>query len=273
MFELLNSEGWITFIGDRNVSSPGEAVLYIRKILDSHAIDYWVVRLKETGTPVGIISFIKREYLDHHDLGFAFLPEFMGKGYAKEAAGKVLFDKLNGDHPVVFATTVPGNAKSIRLLLKLGFSYSKEVIANHEKLLVYKVTTDKLVIDRITATFFMAFANREDGTPKLHWIGEVCIPALLVVKKSQAEIEAYNMESFLEPRRAMLTDGTLVDFAEWETEEHTDIEGNIAQRRSVFRKRGVLNGVPFDQTGSKFFQFVRTDKGWRISSVIWEDMP
>lgn len=272
MFELLNSEGWLTFIGDRNVSSPEEALFYIRKILDNRAIDYWVVRLKVNETPIGIISFIKREYLDHHDLGFAFLPEFMGKGYAEEAAGKVLLDKLNDGHPVVFATTVPDNARSIRLLLKLGFSYSKEVITNHEKLLVYKATTDKLVIDGITRKFFSAFANREDSAPKLHWIEEVCIPELLIVKKAQGWIETYNMESFIEPRRAMLTDGKLVDFAEWETAEHTDIGTDIAQRRSVFQKQGVLNGKPFREVGNKFFQYVRTDRGWRISSVIWEDL-
>ena len=106
MFELLNSVGWLTFIGDRNVSSPDEAVTYIQKIIGNPAIDYWVVRLDVNETPIGIISFIKREYLDHHDLGFAFLPEFMGQGYAEEAAMKVLSIKLKEGHPVVLATTV-----------------------------------------------------------------------------------------------------------------------------------------------------------------------
>jgi RimJ/RimL family protein N-acetyltransferase len=46
--------------------------------------------LKHCDTPIGICGFIKRDSLDHIDLGFAFLPDFRGKGFALEAARAVI---------------------------------------------------------------------------------------------------------------------------------------------------------------------------------------
>src|SRR5947199_5066293 len=78
--ELVNTQGWLQFIGDRNVHSKEDAINYINKINSSPNIQYRVVRLTELQTPIGIISFIKRDYLEHFDIGFAFLPQYNGKG-------------------------------------------------------------------------------------------------------------------------------------------------------------------------------------------------
>lgn len=79
--ELVNSSGWLEFIGDRNVHSTADALAYINRILNTQDLFYWVVRLKDGNTPIGIISFLKRSYLEHFDLGFAMLPSFNGVGH------------------------------------------------------------------------------------------------------------------------------------------------------------------------------------------------
>ena len=138
IIQLVNSPGWIEFIGDRNVHTREEALAYIDKIMTAPNIHYWVVRIIGTNVPVGIISFIKRDYLESFDIGFAFLPEFNGKGYAYEAAKEVL--SIVGDNPAfhpVLATTIPGNVSSIKLLLKLGLHFDKEIEVENEKLLIY----------------------------------------------------------------------------------------------------------------------------------------
>jgi len=135
---IVNTKGWIEFIGDRNVHSKDDALAYIQKINNTKNLTYWVVRITDTNLPVGIISFIKRKYLDHFDIGFAFLPEFSGKGYAYEAAKEVL--SIAGRHPEyssVLATTIPHNTKSIKLLTKLGLHFDKEIEVDKEKLHVY----------------------------------------------------------------------------------------------------------------------------------------
>src|SRR5258705_11301689 len=86
ILELVNTEGWLKYIGDRNIHSHEDVLSYIRKITGSSNISFWVVRLRQTNTPVGILSLIKREHLDHPDIGFAFLPSFENRGYGYEQA-------------------------------------------------------------------------------------------------------------------------------------------------------------------------------------------
>ncbi len=148
ILELLNTDGWIKFIGNRNVTSQVEATAYIQKINDNPNTTYWVVKIKNNQTKIGIITFIKRDYLEHHDIGFAFLPNFANNGYAYEATNAVLKNVIHQYNlSYIFATTVPENIISIKLLKKLGLFFDKEIEVEKEKLLVYGVSTDKLSIN------------------------------------------------------------------------------------------------------------------------------
>jgi [ribosomal protein S5]-alanine N-acetyltransferase len=135
---LVNSNGWIENIGDRNIHSDKEAIEYIDKILGTENLYYWVLRLNEDNTPIGITSFLKRSYLDHFDLGFALLPDFSNKGYAYEATNAVLqlVSKLP-EHNIVLATTLSSNKNSIKLLTKLGFRFEKEIEIYNVTLHIY----------------------------------------------------------------------------------------------------------------------------------------
>lgn len=140
ILELLNTPGWIKFIGDRNIRNLDDADQYIQKILSNPAVNYRVVTLQDDGTAIGIISFIKREYLDNHDIGFAFLPAYAGKGYAFEAANTVLTDLLKSqEHKTLLATTLTDNHASIQLLKKLGFVFSKEIMNEDDLLQLYMI--------------------------------------------------------------------------------------------------------------------------------------
>lgn len=135
---IVNSKGWLEFIGDRKVHSKEDALGYINKIQGTPNLTYWVVRLKTTDDPIGIISFLKRAYLENFDLGFAFLPEFSGQGYAYEAACEVMATLSQfPEYSPILAITLTGNKNSIRLLTKLGFKLDREIEEGAEKLYVY----------------------------------------------------------------------------------------------------------------------------------------
>ncbi len=135
---LVNTEGWIKFIGDRNIKTDDDAKNYIKKIQDNNAVKYWIVNLKDNNIAIGIITFIKREYLEFHDLGFAFLPDFQKNGYAFEASTRVIQElKSNQSNSEILATTIPENKKSIELLEKLGFEFKESINNNDEILSVY----------------------------------------------------------------------------------------------------------------------------------------
>ncbi|HXC16818.1 MAG TPA: GNAT family N-acetyltransferase, partial [Holophagaceae bacterium] len=89
-----------------------------------HGHGLMAVVLKATGEPIGMCGLLKRDNLDHPDLGYAFLPEFWSKGYAMEAAKATLDHgaKVLGFRTIL-AIVSQGNAASIKLLEKLGFAF------------------------------------------------------------------------------------------------------------------------------------------------------
>jgi len=272
ILELVNTKSWLDFIGDRNIGTPSDASAYIQKILDNPNVTYWVVRLANEKTTIGLVTFIKRDYLEYHDIGFAFLPGYAGKGYAHEATVAVMNNLLQdykSSH--IQATTVPQNIRSIALLKKLGLGFEKEIEIENEKLHVYSVSKDLLNINKVTQSFFSLFTNSNNRKPNFNKMNKLCIPEAVIINKTDKLHTVYNITSFIEPRQKILSDGTLTEFEEWETNGQTEIVNCIAQRHSVYAKTGILDGKRFKQTGHKFFHFIKTNDGWKISSVLWED--
>ncbi len=140
IYELVNMPEWKMYIGERNVNNTNDAQQYIENILVNDVVKYWTVSLNTSLAPIGIVTFIKRAYLEHHDIGFAFLKAYTRQGYAAEATLAVLtFIKSQNSHKSILAVTIPQNTNSIKLLEKLGFSFQKEIIQENEKLLVYEL--------------------------------------------------------------------------------------------------------------------------------------
>ncbi|MEV6583574.1 nuclear transport factor 2 family protein [Streptomyces sp. NPDC051582] len=130
----------------------------------------------------------------------------------------------------------------------------------------------KAEIDALTDEFFGAFDNRGGKTADVARIRRLVLPGAVIVKTGP-ELTVYTVEEFIEPRRKLLNDGRLVGFCEWETSERTDIAGDIACRFGAYAKSGVLDGEPFEGSGTKTIQFVRTPDGWRIAAFSWYDQP
>ena len=127
IFKLMNSEGWLKNIGDRNIKTLKDAEDYMQKnylsSYEKHGFGPYLVSLKEGETPLGSAGLYKRDNLEHPDIGFAFLPEFANKGYAFEAANAVMqfASKTLGIETIV-GITLETNLSSIKLLKKLGLS-------------------------------------------------------------------------------------------------------------------------------------------------------
>lgn len=148
VFELLNTEGWVKNIGDRNIRSEKDAREYIQKVNSNPHITYWIVKLKKEGLPIGLVTIIKRDYLPSKDVGFAFLPQFFHKGYAFEATKAVLLALVNSNGlEIILAISLPDNKSSIKLIEKLGLKFEKTI--NHENSIlgVYKASKKELFPD------------------------------------------------------------------------------------------------------------------------------
>lgn len=127
---LYNCDDFIRYIGDRQIRSLRDAeLMLIQGPMASYqhrGFGLWRVALRECDTPIGVCGLIKRPSLEDIDLGYALLPEYHGRGYAREAAQAVLAwapQALGVDRLV--AITQLRNAASIRLLEGLGFRYER----------------------------------------------------------------------------------------------------------------------------------------------------
>lgn len=130
ILELVNSQGWIANIGDRNIKTNEQAKVYLQngplKSYTLNGFGLWLVEVKSDKTPIGMCGIIKRDDIENPDIGFAFLPAFTGKGFAYEIANATLAFAINTlKIPVILGITTPANKASIKLLEKIGLKFSK----------------------------------------------------------------------------------------------------------------------------------------------------
>lgn len=133
------------------------------------------------------------------------------------------------------------------------------------------MNSDRQAIDALTAAFFEAFTNRDGIEPDVDRLYGLFTPEARIVKNVGGTPDTYDVAGFVEPRRRILTDGSIQDFIEEEISETTEIFGNIAQRFSRYRKSWKSAGKACNGGGAKSLQFVRTPHGWRIASLVWDD--
>ena len=127
--ELVNDPAFIEHIGDRGIRTLDGAREAIANgpIAMQAALGHslYVTELKDGGTPIGMCGLIKRDTLDDVDIGYAFLPQYRGRGYAYEAAAAVFAYAPTIGIRRLLAITSPSNAGSIALLCKLGLRFQR----------------------------------------------------------------------------------------------------------------------------------------------------
>jgi RimJ/RimL family protein N-acetyltransferase len=133
MLGLLNDPAWHRFIGDRGIRTLDGARDYIvtgpMAMVARLGFGFDVVERREDGCPIGVCGMAKRDFLDDVDIGYAFLPQYGGRGYAIEAARAVLAHAEERGLQRIVATVRPDNSASIRLLEKLGLRFERIIHA------------------------------------------------------------------------------------------------------------------------------------------------
>lgn len=153
IFELLNSPKWLQNIGDRNIRTVADAENYITvkmlPQLEKLGFSNYTVIRKADQMKIGTCGLYDREGLEGIDIGYAFLPEYEGKGYAFEAAEEIKRAALDifGINKIN-AITSKDNLASQKLLTKLGLKLAgtKQLPGKEVELLWY---TSKKVISNL----------------------------------------------------------------------------------------------------------------------------
>jgi RimJ/RimL family protein N-acetyltransferase len=146
VFELLNTPKFLEYIGDRKVRSRDDAADFIENKYAAsyreHGYGLYAVDLKQSGMPVGICGFVRRDTLPGPDLGFAFLPEFERQGFGIESGEAVMkYGREKLGFTDVYAITSLDNDASSRLLEKLRFEFQEFIEQGNEQLKLYRSTS------------------------------------------------------------------------------------------------------------------------------------
>ena len=123
--ELVNSPGWLRYIGNSDIHDIHGAEEYLKnafmKYHEQPGYGYYLAQTRN-GDPMGICGFLKKPYLEYEDFGFAFLAKYHGQGLGIEVGRAVLdYGVKQFSFKVLDAVTHVDNVPSIALLKKLGF--------------------------------------------------------------------------------------------------------------------------------------------------------
>jgi len=145
MLRQLNEPSFIENIADRGVRTLQQAEMYLQNgaitSYEKSGFGFWAVIEKTSGQTIGMCGLVKRDKLPDVDLGYSFLPEYFGNGYAFEAAQACLHvAKQQYQLQTLLAIVNVENTASRNLLEKLGFHYERMMAMydNEPELCVYQ---------------------------------------------------------------------------------------------------------------------------------------
>jgi len=128
----LNDPDFVRKVIDRGVRTLDDARRYLQEgplaAYAQHGHALWCVVRKSDGALMGLCGIIRREGLPDPDVGYTFLPEYRGQGYAREAAQASLDYGRNVLRlPRITAIVDAANTGSIRVLEAIGLRHEGEL--------------------------------------------------------------------------------------------------------------------------------------------------
>jgi ribosomal-protein-alanine N-acetyltransferase len=131
-FPLVSHPDVLRYTGE----SPATSLDDVRQILLTRPISdyskYGFGRMacidKDSGRLIGFSGLKYLPDLNEVDIGYRFLPDFWGKGYATESA-KAIIDQVAPTHKLkrIIGLAYPENSASIHVLIKLGLNFEKKI--------------------------------------------------------------------------------------------------------------------------------------------------
>jgi len=141
ILELVNTDDWMKYIGDRNIKDRNQALEYIengpKNSYERHGYGLWGIKLNQT--LIGICGLLERADLEYADLGYALLPEYYQNGFMTESCrGVITYASRVLSMKYLYAISDKNNNRSIHLLIKLGFIRT-DIYYKTKNVIIYKL--------------------------------------------------------------------------------------------------------------------------------------
>ena len=157
MFELDSNPEVHRFLGNKPVKSILESRDMIAKIhwqYQQNGIGRWAVVLKETNEFIGWSGLKLEQNVNGHkqffDLGYRFIQQYWGKGYALEAALAFVEYGFNTLHiDTICAFTYAGNLASRKVLEKAGLHCVEKFLYDESDAIWYEIHNPDRIIGKL----------------------------------------------------------------------------------------------------------------------------
>lgn len=147
LYRMNSDPDVMKFVGDGSVRTR-EQMVHEMEALMSHylrkpGLGVWAVELKDTSQFVGAAGLVFHDDSEEVEVGYRFMKEHWGKGYATEAASALVkygFEKLGLKKIVSFAHV--DNRGSTRVMEKIGMQYVGERVNRGWMQVYFEVRND-----------------------------------------------------------------------------------------------------------------------------------
>lgn len=144
IFELNQNPIVIRYTSDPAFKNIADAQHLIETVIQPQYKNYghgrWAVLIKDTNTFIGWCGLKFMPEFNQVDLGYRYMQDFWGKGYATEAAMASLnygFTQFN--YPQIIGRVMKKNLSSIKVLQKCGMTFSHEAELHEHPAFIYKI--------------------------------------------------------------------------------------------------------------------------------------
>ena len=142
-FALNSHPDVMRFTGEPRLQSLDEARAAIANYPDFDTVGYgrWACVLKENLSVIGFCGLKYLHELDDVDVGFRFLPQYWGQGFATEACSASItfgFEILKLQR--IIGLVLPENVASIRVLEKVGMRRDGNITYEGQTALRYEIS-------------------------------------------------------------------------------------------------------------------------------------
>lgn len=148
IYRLGNNPNVMRFINKGKTQTREEAKVDLARRIKStdDQLGYWIVEEKATGAFVGWLALKDLDQTKHIEIGYRYMEEFWGKGYATEGSLRLLeyaFKDLQLEE--VVAVALEENKASIRVMEKLGMRFMRHDHYYNTDVVFYGITKSEFL--------------------------------------------------------------------------------------------------------------------------------
>lgn len=148
VFDLNSNPNVTRYTSDPAFKNLEDAIELIKNVIQKQYTDYghgrWAVVLKSNNSFMGWCGLKYMPDIRQVDLGYRFMQEYWGNGYATEAAKESLRIGFNTfKYNEIIGRVMKPNVNSIKVLEKCGMYFSHEADLHEHPAFVYKITKEE----------------------------------------------------------------------------------------------------------------------------------